>query len=78
MYSTHQFNILTYRGCQITSPPVVSGGFVGQVKTPGGGLKIAVLLEDLTPPPWFQENFLDMSNRGGGSNLTPTVIEVAP
>ena len=40
----------------------------------GGGPKIAVLLKDLTPPPWFQENLLDMSNRGGGgSNLTPTV-----
>ena len=55
---------------------MVSGGFVGQVKPRGGGLKIEVLLLGftVTPPLCFQVNFLDMSNRGGGgSNLTPTV-----
>ena len=52
---------------------MVSGGFVGQVKPRGGGSKNCGFALGFNPPPWFQENFLDMSNRGGGSNLTPTV-----
>ena len=53
---------------QMMSEGVDSGGFVGQVKpSGGGGLKVAVLLEDLTSSTWFQDNFLDMSNRRGES-----------
>ena len=52
-------------------PPVVSDGFVGQVE-PRGWSKICGFALGFNPPPWFQENFLNMSNRGGGSNLTPT------
>ena len=66
-----------YRGCQITSPPVVSGGFVGQVKPREGGSKNCGFALEFNTSAWFQENLLDMlSNRGGGSNLTPTVSDI--
>ena len=52
-------------GVKLLPPPVVSGGFVGQVK-PRGGSKNCGFALGFNPPPWFQENLLDMSNRGGG------------
>ena len=52
-------------GVKLLPPLVVSGGFVGQVKLRGGSKNCGFAL-GFTPPPWFQENLLDMSNRGGG------------
>ena len=60
-----------YRGCQITSPPVVSGGFVGQVK-PRRGSKNCDFVLGFNLPVVLGE-FLGHVKPRGGSNLTPTV-----
>ena len=68
LFFTMETKLPYYRGCQITlPPPMVSGGFVEQVKprVSGGSENCGFALK-FTPPPWFQENFLDMSNRGEG------------
>ena len=46
-------------------------------KTAGGGGNCDFALE-FNPLPVVLENLLDMSNRGGGSNLTPTVMFYMP
>ena len=61
-----------YRGCQITSPPVVSGGFVGHVK-PRGGSKNCGFALGFNPPRGFRRICWTCQTAGGGSNLTPTV-----
>ena len=55
-----------YRGCQITSPPVVSGGFVGQVKPRGGGSKNCGFALGFNPPPVVSGEFVGHVKPRGG------------
>ena len=56
---------MIYRGCQITPPPVVSGGFVGQVK-PRGGSKNCGFSLGFNPPPVVSGEFLGHVKPRGG------------